>query len=437
MVNMKKWQLTVIMVTLLTIQIFANSAVISVASAQTTPNVYVGVDLSYGDVAEAKSMIDQVSSYTNLVVVGTSRITWYPDKLDETFQYAYDKGLSFMSLPPGFMFGWEARDWYANANSTWGDKLLGFYYLDEPGGKQLDRVSNFTDSSTSSYTDAASQFVTGLSQHIGSTEASRYSYKEYTSDYALYWFDYKAGYDTVFAEFGWNYSRQINVALCRGAATTQNKDWGVIITWTYTQPPYIESGEELYNDMVFAYDNGAKYIVIFDGNDGWTAGILQQEHLDAMQRFWNYIQTHQPKNNPASGRTTYVLPNAYGYGFRGPQDHIWGLWEADALSYNISTSVNNLLTQYGEKLDIIYDDGLPSGNNGYDKLIYWNTYNPPPSPSPTLSSSPTVSPSPSNPPTEPFPTTLIIAATAVSAAALSIFLFAYFRKHRSPKTPAS
>ena len=433
MVSMKKWQLTVIIVALLTIQVFATSTLHAGASAQTTPNVYVGVDLSYGDVAETKSMIDQVSSYTNLVVVGTSRITWYPDKLTEAFQYAYDKGLSFMSLPPPFMFGLGAQNWYANANKTWGDRLLGFYYLDEPGGKQLDRVSSFTDANTKSYTDAASQFVTGLSQNVGSPEASLYPYKSYTSDYALYWFDYKAGYDTIFAEFGWNYSRQLNVALCRGAATTQNKDWGVIITWTYKQPPYIESGEELYNDMVLAYDNGAKYIVIFDGNEGWTNGILKQEHLDAMQRFWNYMQTNQPKTTSASTRTAYVLPNAYGYGFRGPQDHIWGLWEADALSYNLSTSVNNLLTQYGEKLDIIYNDGLPSGNNGYKQLIYWNTYDPAPtpspSPSPTLSPTPTVSPSQNDPPTEPFPTTLLIAATAVSAAAVSVLVFFYFIRH--------
>jgi len=436
MVNMKKWQLTVIMVTLLAIQIFANSIFLSGALAQTTPNVYVGVDLSYGDVAETKSMIDQTSSFTNLVVVGTSRITWHPDKLTEAFQYAYDKGLSFMSLPPPFMFGVGEQEWYANANSTWGDKLLGFYYLDEPGGKQLDRVSSFTDVNTSNNTEATSQFVGGLSQNVGSNEASRYNYKSYTSDYALYWFDYKAGYDTTFAEFGWNYSRQLNIALCRGAATAQNKDWGVIITWTYTQPPYIESGEQLYNDMVLAYDNGAKYIVIFDGNDGWTGGILQQEHLDAMQRFWNYIHTNQPKTNPASDRSAYVLPAAYGYGFRGPQDHIWGLWEADDFSYNMSTNVSNLLNQYGEKLDIIYDDGLQSGNNGYNQLIYWNTYDPPPSTSQSPSLTRTITSSPSNTPPEPFPTVLLIAATAVSAALAGTLVFAYFRKHRKTGTAA-
>jgi hypothetical protein len=195
----------------------------------------------------------------------------------------------------------------------------------------------------------------------------------------LYWFDYKAGYDTIFAEFGWNYSRQLNVALCRGAATVQNKDWGVIITWTYNNPPYIESGEELYKDLVLAYDNGAKYIVVYDANEGWTQGILTQEHLDALQQFWDYVQNNSRKTTSTSDRTAYVLPDAYGFGFRGPQDHIWGLWDADALSSNVSLSVASLLSEYGEKLDIIYDDGLQSGsNNGYNQLIYWDSYRIPP-----------------------------------------------------------
>ena len=86
----------------------------------------------------------------------------------------------------------------------------------------------------------------------------------FTSDYALYWFDYKAGYDTLFAQFGWNYSRQLNVALCRGAATVQSKDWGAKVTGEYTMPPHIESGEQLYKDLILAYENRAKSIVVFD-----------------------------------------------------------------------------------------------------------------------------------------------------------------------------
>ena len=97
-----------------------------------------------------------------------------------------------------------------------------------------------------------------------------------------------AGYDTVFAEFGWNHSRQLNVALNRGAATVQNKDWGAIIAWTYNSPPYIGSGQELYDDLVFAYDNGAKYVLVFDSNENYTETILAEEHFDALERFWQY-----------------------------------------------------------------------------------------------------------------------------------------------------
>jgi len=388
---MKNPQLTILLITLLFLQFFASLAFIPDTSAQTDPDVYVGVDISYGDVAEAKALIDQVGGFTNLIVVGTTKITWYPNKLTEAFQYAYERGLSFIGLTPalshiGFDSTPSASEWFQYAEQNWGDRLLGFYYLDEPGGRQLDRAQGWVwDNSTisvGSYAEAANQFTSNLGNGIEWTKTSILNSSKYplcTSDYALYWFDYKAGYDTVFAEFGWNYSRQLNVALCRGAAQMQNKDWGVIVTWTYTEPPYIESGEELYNDLVLAYDSGAKYIIVFDGNEGWTQGILEQEHLEALQRFWAYVHNNPRKSNPVSGRSAYVLPNAYGYGFRGPQDHIWGLWEADALAYNMSINVKSLLNEYGEKLDIIYDDGLQLGNNyGYHQLIYWDSYCPPP-----------------------------------------------------------
>jgi hypothetical protein len=97
---MENKQIAPLIVTLMILQILTSCFILSSTYAQTTPDVYIGIDLSYGDVEEAKAMIDQVSSYTNLIVIGTTKITWYPDKVNEIFQYAYDKGLSFISLPP-------------------------------------------------------------------------------------------------------------------------------------------------------------------------------------------------------------------------------------------------------------------------------------------------------------------------------------------------
>jgi hypothetical protein len=203
------------------------------------------------------------------------------------------------------------------------------------------------------------------------TYSNETSFPLFTSDYALYWFDYKGGYDVVFAEFGWNYSRQLNIALDRGAATAQDKDWGVMITWTYTNPPYIESGKELYDDMVLAYENGAKYILVFDTDKNYTQGILKEEHLNAIKQFWDYAKNNPQPTQDSSERVAYVLPKDYGYGFRGPTDKIWGFWEADEFSVELCVNLSTIMEQYGTKLDIIYDDGIEV-DKLYSKYIFWN-----------------------------------------------------------------
>jgi hypothetical protein len=165
--------------------------------------------------------------------------------------------------------------------------------------------------------------------------------------------------------------------------------------------------------LTFAYENGTKYVVILDTNEDYTQGILKQEHLNALKQFWQYVEDNPRTSDSISDRIAYVLPKDYGYGFRGPNDKIWGLWEADTLSYNLSVSVNSLLEEYGTKLDIIYDDGLePDSTNGYNRLISWN------------STSPSPSPSPSQQPTSPLPMDYVYAMatgaviTVVVAAAL-------------------
>ena len=81
----------------------------------------------------------------------------------------------------------------------------------------------------------------------------------------------------------------------------------------------------------------------------------------------------EAKTAVTNDRVAYVLPNDYAYGFRGPNDKIWGLWEADDFSFELCTDLGNLLEQYGTKRDIIYDDGLISSNtNAYSKLIFWS-----------------------------------------------------------------
>jgi hypothetical protein len=336
------------------------------------PSVYVGVDLAYGNLAAVESQINQMSHYINLVVLGSTGIT-YSSQLNSVCQFMYDKGLYFILYTEGP----PSRQWLQNALSSWGNHFLGLYAFDEPGGRQLDQTKGeMTFKYASNYTDAAATYNAVMTSALGNVAGNfgdGTSPALFTSDYVLYWFDYKAGYDTLFAELGWNYSKQLNIDLVRGAAEVQNRSWGVMIDYTYTAPPYIESAPDLYGDMMLAYDSGAKYILVFDSNPTWTGSILDQQHLNAMQQFWAYMQANpQPSNSPQN-RTAFVLPADYGYGFRGPTDKIWGLWQADNFTLQLCGNLSSALQQCGSKLDIIYDDpAFPNYSCDYGKLIFWN-----------------------------------------------------------------
>lgn len=339
---------------------------------KTSNDFFFGIDLAYGNFSDYKELIDQTSAYTNLLVVGSRAVTTKEPVETQVFQYAYDKGLSFISLKPGaasYYVNGSKDWWFQYAQKQWGNHLLGFYEGDEIGGWQLDRQAFVT--SADNYTEAAAAFESKIAtQVVNSTKKLNFDYPLFTSDYGLYWFDYAAGYDTVFTEFGWNSSQQLDIALCRGAATAHDQNWGVIIDWTYTTPPYIESASQLYDDLVLAYNNGAKYIVILDSNANYTQGILSNQHFEALQRFWQYTQNNKPAVTSVSNRVAYVLPEGFGYGFRGPKDTIWGLWGADAQATGLYQNATALLGTYGSKLDIIYADGSnTTAFDGYSKVI--------------------------------------------------------------------
>lgn len=344
-----------------------------------SPDVYFGIDIAFSDVADFKELVNQVNSYTNFVVIGSNVITYNLSKLNDLCQYINNSGLSFAPFwhinPEAF----NQTQWEIDARQTWGNRFWGLFPYDEAGGAQVDRARSSVENGNISlmlvqqadnYTDAANKFVSTLSQDLAVFKIDNIPMM--TSDYALYEFDYKGGYNVVLAEFAYNLSKPLQLAMCRGAAAVNNADWGVIITHTYTQPPYLENAIQLYEDMVYAYQNGAKFILVFDSNLNFTENILQPDQLNAMEQFWNYMQTHPQPQNPVQNRIAYVVPAGYGFGFRGPNDSIWGLWPADSLSASIWGNVTSLLEQYGPNLDIVYEDSLQSSKVQYNKLIFWN-----------------------------------------------------------------
>lgn len=364
------------------------------------PEFLVGVEyaLSESSIEGCKALVDRVKNFTNLFVIDSLDIALDYDSLNEVADYVYDSGLYFivfyislheeetfndngtLRTERFLRYNYYPHIWIAQAKEKYGDKFLGVYTMDEPGGNQMDSGSFQLVKEAENPTEAAETFVDLLYGHI-----EYYLYAEecegitvMTSDYGLYWYDYEAGYDTVLVEFAWNHSRPLNVALCRGAANMHNKDWGVMITWTYNFPPYIVSGNELYNDLLIAYHNGAKYTVIFDhpATNYSDYGILTDDHFSALENFWDYMNENPDKYDSTTATAVYVLPENFGFGFRRAIDKIWGLWnlETDSPIAKIWSDVNQLIDEYGFDLDIVYSNLNTDANISdlYATVFYWN-----------------------------------------------------------------
>jgi hypothetical protein len=379
---------------------------------------FFGVTFGGNTTCEAKLLIDKVKGYTNLFVVNNWDIALNETALTEICDYAVEANLNVIVYFSFIFFNvsqlyprWQDifRDvgvepfhtpWLIATWDRWGEKFLGAYVLDEPGGKQIDlgHYSGYTTRHSgenqttfrkvSDYSDAAGRFVRGVGsyyvQRLNNVSYSRSIPNAtgriipvFTADNALYWFDYLAGYDTVFAELGWNHNEAQHIALCRGAANVQNKQWGAIITWAYNDPPYLASGTQMLQDMNMAYYSGAKYLIVFNYPQINPYGAFTEEHFTAMETFWNQIHSF-PGNILAKveGQVALVLPKDYGWGMRQGDDKIWGLWPADDLSPIIGKRIATLINKYGSKLDIIYDDPQFNYTEKYSKVCYWNSSTP-------------------------------------------------------------
>ena len=334
---------------------------------------FFGVSYGGNTTAGAELLIDKVQGYTNLVIVNSYSISTNEAMLDEVCNYAAGANLHFIVYFFSVYNSTWQQEWVDKAEQRWNNKFLGVYLRDEHGGRQIDLHE--TVPNASNYGEAANKFVNTMASTFSMKTFNSKDVPVFTSDYALYWYDYLAGYSTVFVELGWNNSRTQQIALCRGAANAQGKDWGAIIVWTYMQPPYIASGPEILQDMRTAYDAGAKYVVVFDyptNPENNPYGILTDDHFAAMQQFWSYVQSFPKGANKVAGQTAFVLPKDYGGGLRRADDNIWGLWPADAQSRLIWENMNKLASKYGLKLDIVYDGDRVNLIKRYSNVYLWN-----------------------------------------------------------------
>jgi len=394
-------------------------------------DVNVGVAFCGNTTAEAELLIDRVKSYTNLFILNAAGnpIRRNQTSIEEICDYAVAQGLQVIinvgfnstdsPITPNRIWFWTLSsldDIKQRWTERWGDKFLGMYYSDEPGGIQLDgdwktfftwlsaldenppdpstsrvpsvyvnaihelyaiygKIQEANGSAPADYDAEAEFFVKNvIRDDPGFSSLRNAGFKTFTSDYALYWFDYLGGYDVMLAQIGWNCSVAQQIDLVKGAAHMQNKEWGAIITWKYEEPPYLDSGEEIYNQMYTAYEAGAEYAIIFTYPqiEDSPYGTLKDEHFEALERLWDKVEQNPRKMSECQAEAAFVLPRNYGWGMRHPEDRIWGFWGPDEKSPQIWENSRKLLSQYGTRLDIVYDDPAFPVAGKYPVIYYWN-----------------------------------------------------------------
>ena len=374
-----------------------------------TPDVvepYFGVSFCGKTAAEAKLLIDRTKDYTNLFVLQSGPVSKNETATNIICDYAVDAGFDIIVF-----FGWFDTNqmwqlpWLDYAKNQWGASFLGVYLFDEPGGIQIDynwtsifhhikdidpelfhtMIEDYIEEGSQivdrDYEQVKNWYLDYIIAHLRLNELTDRSIAAFTSDYALYWFDYLAGYDTIFVELGWNHDTQKHIALCRGAATVQQKDWGTIIVWNdldreNAHKGVYKTGPEMFEDMLTSYEAGANYVIIFNyptDPPGNPYGILTDEHFEAMQQFWSYMQQNPEDYGKTEAQAALVLPQNYGWGMRYPEDRIWGYWGPDEKSEQIWNLTQKLVDQYGLELDIVYEDPNYPLADFYQKIFYWNS----------------------------------------------------------------
>lgn len=124
---------------------------------------YFGVTFCGDTVEEAKALIDRVKNFTNLFVLLSGPLLGNTSAMYEIGDYAVANNLTFagcgdvdwISHPQqGIDYSVTIRrvrwveSWIDTVEQRWGDKFLGLYYSDEPGGKMLDQKCSLFDSAS-------------------------------------------------------------------------------------------------------------------------------------------------------------------------------------------------------------------------------------------------------------------------------------------------
>ncbi len=205
----------------------------------------------------------------------------------------------------------------------------------------------------------------------------------FTSDYALDWYDYQAGYNVVWGELGWNQSFTQSIDQVRGAADMAGAKWGTMIDWASLSPPTLLTGDQMYSAMRQSYEGGAEYVVVFNymgdqqgqniiRNSSLPSCLLQDTQFAAIQKFWTKIVQNPKETNNVKRAGCACFASELWRIHANQGEGTWGIWQSDSTSLQVWNTLQTSLHKYGSKLDIVYDDPAYPTASLYKHVVYWN-----------------------------------------------------------------
>ncbi|GAG32063.1 unnamed protein product, partial [marine sediment metagenome] len=120
----------IFLITVLSASVFIDHGFTALDHSQEDPlELFVGVDVAYYNLDEMYELIDEISTYTNLFVIGAKRISYNETKLIETCQYLYDHDMYFIIYSDSSY----RLQLISDIEKKYGDHFLGVYFDDEQG----------------------------------------------------------------------------------------------------------------------------------------------------------------------------------------------------------------------------------------------------------------------------------------------------------------
>ena len=146
-----------------------------------------------------------------------------------------------------------------------------------------------------------------------------------------------------------------------------------MLTWQTSAAPYLSTGNEMYNEMLSAYQEGATYVAVFNYSpNGDGVGLLQPEQFSALQRFWtNVVQSHNVVRVEAGrcARFAHII-TAGVCGDPTTPSGVSGKPTTNPLRSGLS--LQSAMARDGAKLDVVYDSAAYPTAGRYEQIIYWN-----------------------------------------------------------------